>query len=107
MKDFDVPIEYAARAAEEAAKKPIVQELLELSCCDAELPAFSTEGQARLLDIAILTGQKEASTRLAMKWSSRPLRRWRGDQMGHLLYDRKDTVISALWAGSHLQSCSV
>eukprot|EP00438_Fugacium_kawagutii_P007645 Skav216798 [mRNA] locus=scaffold2110:28615:30201:- [translate_table: standard] len=59
MEDWDAHLGDAVKAAEEAAEQPFLRGLLDLSCSGAELRFMSTEGMARLLDIAILTGDKE------------------------------------------------
>ena len=61
MKDWDVRLDFAVRAAAQAAQKPFLCELLKMARAGKELPlALPAEGMARLLDIAILTGDRDA-----------------------------------------------
>ena len=61
MKDWDVPLDLTAQAAAQAAQKPLLCELLKIAGEGKELPlALPAEGMARLLDIAILTGDRDA-----------------------------------------------
>lgn len=79
MKDWDAPLHYAVSAtvpaARRATKKLLVLELLEMSCSGAELPFVSSKGMARLLDIAILTGNKEAQLHFHMFSAMHPPRK--------------------------------
>ena len=61
MKDWDVPLDFAVEAAAQAAQKPLLCELLKIAREGKEMPlALPAEGMARLLDIAILTGDRDA-----------------------------------------------
>lgn len=61
MRDWDAPLREAVEAAEQAAEQPFVRGLLEMILSSEELPFnLSTDGRARLLDIAILVGDKES-----------------------------------------------
>lgn len=64
MEDWDAHIVDAVKAAEEAAAQPFLHGLLEMSRAGAQLPFLSNEGVARLLDVAILTGDKETCAML-------------------------------------------
>ena len=108
MKDWDAPLDSgarlndAARAAKQAAKTPLVSEILEIFSRDQTLSfAMSDEAAARLLDIAILCGNSQAAGNLAQTFSVRPLRRWWGDD----LRDRDDLPVlsTALLAGADFQ----
>ena len=61
----------------EAAATPLTRAMLEICSCDMELPfSGSPKAMARLLDIAILTGNQKATINLAKRCQVRPLRRW-------------------------------
>ena len=61
MKDWDVPLYLAIEAAAQAAEEPLLCELLKMAREGKELPlALPAEGMARLLDVAILTGDRDA-----------------------------------------------
>ena len=65
MKDWDAPLDFAVWAAAQAAQKPLLCELLKMARAGEELPlAERPEGMARLLDIAILTGDSDAQWHL-------------------------------------------
>ncbi|CAK8996113.1 unnamed protein product [Durusdinium trenchii] len=77
MEDWTAHLEYAADAACQTAEQPLVWNLLEALRCGTALPfAISEEALVHLLDIAILTGNKEAAVLCAERSSLRPLRRW-------------------------------
>ena len=59
MQDGNADIEDAIRVAQKAADTQLFQELLKMVRCGAELPFVSAGGMARLLDIAILIGDKD------------------------------------------------
>ena len=61
MKDWDARLGFAVRAAAQAAQKPLLRELLKMARAGEELPlALPAEGMARVLDVAILTGDRDA-----------------------------------------------
>ena len=81
MADWDEPLRRAAWAAREDARQPIVHGTLKALTSRASLPFdISEEAIVHLLDLAILTGDREASTRIARQSELRPLRRWSVEQ---------------------------
>ena len=95
----------AIPAAQEAAATPITRAMLDICSCEGELPfSGSPKAMARLLDIAILTGNQKATVNLAKKSQLRPLRRWAFN------WKFKDCWIAArtaLWAGADFQDLMV
>ena len=88
----------AIPAAHEAAATPLTRAMLDLCSCDMELPfSGSPKAMARLLDIAILTGNQKAAVNLAKKCQLRPLRRWKLDFVNNQCWQAART---ALWAGA-------
>ena len=80
MTDWDVHLQDASEAAQQAAKTPLVRGILEIPAATSCSPwPCPTRRPARLLDIAILYGNVEAAANLAKTWKARPLRRWRVD----------------------------
>ena len=64
-------------AREAAATNELTRAMLDISSRDMELPFSGTpKAMARLLDIAILTGNQKAAVNLSKKCQLRPLRRW-------------------------------
>ena len=78
MNDWYVSLKNAAEAACETAEQPLVRAVLEtFSQSGPTLPfAVSAEAMAHLLDIAFLTGNKEAARHCMEQSKLRPLRRW-------------------------------
>ena len=78
MPDWDCCYtEDAVHAAKKVARKLWFQDLLDMVCSEQKLGfAVSAKAMARLLDIAILTGNKEAARVLHGKCALLPLRRW-------------------------------
>ena len=75
MPGCDYYTKNAAEAAKKVARKPWFPDLLDMVCSEQKLGfAVSAKAMARLLDIAILTGNKEAATGLASKCALLPLR---------------------------------
>eukprot|EP00438_Fugacium_kawagutii_P007648 Skav216801 [mRNA] locus=scaffold2110:54093:63664:- [translate_table: standard] len=121
MEDWDAAIEDAVKAAEQAAEQPFVHGLLELSRCGAELPFMSSQEMARLLDIAVLTGNKEtctmlrdateAAVRVSRNCEVWPLRRWIGEDLIESVAEDfakySKVLIAALQAGADLESVQV
>ncbi|CAJ1375252.1 unnamed protein product [Effrenium voratum] len=112
MRDWDAGLRAAADAARTAAARPWVARILELLLSGARPPfAVSDLAMVRLLDIAILTGNKEAAVCCAGCAKLRPLRRWRSEDLfdqaemgapvGALL--EPHILIAALSAGAALQ----
>ena len=67
----------AILAAQKAAATPLTRAMLDLCSREVELPfSGSPKAMARLLDIAILTGNRKAAVNLCKKCEVRPLRRW-------------------------------
>jgi len=107
MKDWDVPLDFAVEAAAQAAQKPLLCELLKIAGEGKELPlALPAEGMARLLDIAILTGDREAAAYISKKCQVWPLRRWRGRDFVDTKFCAR-ILLAALWAGADFQSIHV
>ena len=70
MKDCDVPLDFAVEAAAQAVQKPLPCEL-KMAREGKELPlALPAEGMARLLDLAILTGDRDAQWHVGCLHSS-------------------------------------
>ena len=102
MKDWDVDLDDAIRAAQKAAATRLTRAMLDICSCDMELPfSGSPNAMARLLDIAILTGNQKATVNLAKKSQLRPLRRWAMD------WDCEGAARTALWAGADFQDLMV
>ena len=77
MEDFNLCFPDASSAAKKAMSKPLVLKVLAMILSDNNLPfQVSQKSAARLLDIVILSGNKEAAAALARKNPVRPLRRW-------------------------------
>ena len=112
MEDWDVDLEShsldttcAIEAAHEAAAMPLTCAMLDLCSRDMELPfGGSPKALARLLDIAILTGNQKAAVNLAKKCQLWPLRRWK---MNWGCGDWWEAARTALWAGADLQDLMV
>ena len=95
----------AIPAAQEAASTPLTRAMLELCSRDMELPfSGSPKAMARLLDIAILTGNQEAAVNLAKKCQVRPLRRW---EIDFYFEDCWKAARTALLAGAFFQDLMV
>eukprot|EP00435_Cladocopium_sp_Y103_P068701 s45_g32.t1 len=106
MKDWDTHLRGASDMAQEAAKMPLIRGILDLCSRNERLPfAVSVEAAARLLDIAILCGNVEASANLAKSCEARPLRRWRGCEM---YWEEAVSILSAaLSAGANFEGLYV
>ena len=77
MGDWDANLQDASESACEAAEQLLVRAILEALGSGAILPVtISGEAMAHLLDLAILTGNKEAARRCAELSNFAPLRRW-------------------------------
>ena len=100
MEDWDVQQYGAVLTAHMAAATPLTRAMLDLCSCDMELPfSGSPKAMARLLDIAILTGNRKAAVNLSKKCQVRPLRRWGVDCW--------EAARTALWAGADFQDLMV
>jgi len=116
MEDFNLSFASARSAAMKAMRKPLVLKVLAMILSDIDLPfQVSQKSAARLLDIVILSGNKEAAAALARKNPVRPLRRWNiGDMFGTLSpswgvqlthYSQQSPVLlAALHAGATFKS---
>ena len=116
MEDFNLSFASARSAAMKAMRKPLVPKVLAMILSDIDLPfQVSQKSAARLLDIVILSGNKEAAAALARKNPVRPLRRWNiGDMFGTLSpswgvqlthYSQQSPVLlAALHAGATFKS---
>ena len=92
-------------AAREAAATPLTRAMLDICSCDMELPfSGSPKAMARLLDIAILTGNEKAAINLSKKCQVRPLRRWALHWFQGFDWEAART---ALLAGANLQDLMV
>ena len=95
----------AIPAARKAAATPVTRAMLDLCSRDMEVPfRGSPKAMARLLDIAILTGNQKAAVNLSKKCQLWPLRRW-GMQWSS--EDSWEAARTALWAGANLQGLLV
>ena len=112
MEDWDVDLidlqgsAGAIPAAREAAAMPLTRAMLDMCSRDTELP-FSgfCKAMARLLDIAILTGNQKAAVNLSKKCQLRPLRRWQITwEHGEKIWKAART---ALKAGANFQDLMV
>ena len=92
-------------AAREAAATPVTRAMLDICSSDVELPfSGSPKAMARLLDIAILTGNQKAAVNLSKKCQLLPLRRW------GMVWSRDrwwEAARTALWAGADFQDLMV
>ena len=117
MEDWDEPLfdwDYrdesesrfgAIPAAYEAAATPLTRAMLDICSYDMELPfSGSPKAMARLLDIAILTGNQKATVNLSKKCELQPLRRW---ALKWYSEDCWKAARTALWAGANLQDLMV
>ena len=95
----------AIPAAQKAAATPVTCTMLDLCSQDMDLPfSGSPKAMARLLDIAILTGNQKAAVKLSQKCQLWPLRRW---VMGWDLEECWKAARTALWAGANFQDLMV
>ena len=109
MKDWDVLLDYAIPAARVAAATPPTRAMLDISSRDMELPfSGSPKAMARLLDIAILTGNQKAAINLSKKCRLWPLRRW-GMHYNYEDFNSQGwkAARTALWAGAQIQDLMV
>ena len=105
MQDWDEALVYAIPAAREAAATPLTHAMLDLCSSDMELPfSGSPKAMARLLDIAMLTGNQKAAINLSKKCELQPLRRW---VMEWTSEDCWKAARTALWAGADFQDLMV
>ena len=107
MPDFDVKICGAGVAASKAVGRTWVRECLRMASSGEKFPfAVSDGATARLLDIAILSGNQKAAKELAAKCKVLPLRRWRSDDFFSRcgeMFCVQDVLVAALAAGVCLQ----
>jgi len=106
MEDWDVDLGRAISAAREASATPLTRAMLDLCSRDIEHSfSGSPKAMARLLDIAILTGNQKATVNLSKKCQVRPLRRW------SMEWDSEnccwEAARTALWAGADFQDLMV
>jgi len=95
----------AIPAAHMAAAMPLTRAMLDISSCDMELPfSGSPKAMARLLDIAILTGNQKAAIKLSQKCQLWPLRRWVVNWRSE---DCWEAAMTALWAGASFEDLLV
>ncbi len=95
----------ALPAARDAAATPVTRAMLDICSSNVELPfSVSPKAMARLLDIAILTGNQNAAVNLSKRCQLLPLRRW------GMVRDRSrwwKATRTALWAGADFQDLMV
>ena len=109
MKDWDVLLDYAIPAPRVAAATPPTRAMLDISSRDMELPfSGSPKAMARLLDIAILTGNQKAAVNLSKKCRLWPLRRW-GMHYNYEDFNSQGwkAARTASWAGAQIQDLMV
>eukprot|EP00434_Breviolum_minutum_P032385 symbB.v1.2.028640.t1/scaffold2986.1/size65838/3 len=105
MEDWDVGLGRVVGVAQMAAATPITRAMLDLCSRDIQLPfSGSPKAMARLLDIAILTGNQKAAVNLSKKSQVRPLRRWALECASEYCWKAAKT---ALWAGADFQDLMV
>ena len=105
MEDWDVDLVDAMTAAREAAATPFTRVVLDMCSRDMELPfSGAPKAMARLLDIAILTGNQKAAVNLSEKCHLRPLRRW---ALKWYSEDCWKAARTALWACADFQDLMV
>ena len=110
MEDWDEEFQYAISAAEEAAATPLTRAMLDVCSRDKGLPfSGSPKAMARLLDIAILTGNQKAAVNLSKKCQLRPLRRWGMNHSTAHMWEEDfwKAARTALWAGAGFQDLMV
>ena len=114
MQDWDAELGDAIACAREAAQRPVARVLLGLLGVLRSGEGFrnlevSDEATARLLDLAILMGDKDLAERCARHRAKRPLRRWCSQDFfpfcGNALVSvsAPDVLAAALLAGVALQ----
>lgn len=109
MKDWDVLLDYAIPAPRVAAATPPTRAMLDISSRDMELPfSGSPKAMARLLDIAILTGNRKAAVNLSKKCRLWPLPRW-GMHYNYEDFNSQGwkAARTASWAGAQIQDLMV
>ena len=95
----------AIPAAQKAAATPLTRAMLDICTRDMKLPfSGSPKAMARLLDIAILTGNQKAAANLSDNCQFRPLRRWATDWVNA---DDWEALWAAVWAGADFQGLVV
>eukprot|EP00438_Fugacium_kawagutii_P006859 Skav225876 [mRNA] locus=scaffold1705:37895:38761:- [translate_table: standard] len=94
MNDWEAPLHLAAAAAQAAE----VRDILEASHAQP-----SRQEAARLLDVAILTGNDQAAASFAQTYPARPLRRWRADELAQ----QGPVLLAALRAGADFEGLHV
>ena len=95
----------AIPAARGAAATPLTGAMLDICSRHMELPfSGSPQAMARLLDIAILTGNQKAAINLAKKCPVRPLRRWK---LSLAFEECWEAAKTALCAGADFQDLLV
>ena len=99
----------AIPTARKAAATPLTHAMLDLCSCDMELPfTVSPKAIARLLDIAILTGNRAAAVNLSRKCQLRPLRRWAMTRYWGMSVEKCwEAARTALLAGADFQDLMV
>ena len=114
MKDWGAKLADAVAAAREAAGRPVARAVLAAlrSGKDFSNLVVSEAAMARLLDLAILTGDAELAQQCAQRCTRRPLRRWCSEDFfeGRLPYrmlaSAADVMAAAILSGAALQGLS-
>ena len=112
MKDWDAKLTDTVAAAQEAAEWPVARTLLAALKMGEDFSNYdvSEAAMARLLDLAILTGDAELAQQCAQR-CTRPLRRWRSEDLFHgkvcMHASELDVMAAAILSGVALQGLSI
>ena len=115
MKDWNSELEDAVASARKAAERPVARAVLAVLRLGEDFRNFdvSEAAMARLLDLAILTGDADLAQRRAQRCTRRPLRRWcsghffEGGTLGPISVSQPDVMAAAILSGIALQGLSV
>ena len=115
IEDWDAELANAVAAAQEAAGRPVARAMLAALRSGKDFRSFdvSEAAMARLLDLAILTGDADLAQRCAQRCTRRPLRRWCSqdffDNLRPFLLraSAPDVTAAAILSGVTLQELSV
>ena len=116
MTDWDAKLADAVAAAREAAGRPVARAVLAALRSGEDFRNFdvSEAAMARLLDLAILTGDAELAQRCAQRCTRRPLRRWCSQDFfvssrieGPISASAPGVMAAAILSGVALQGLSI
>ncbi|CAE7752356.1 unnamed protein product [Symbiodinium sp. CCMP2592] len=115
MLDWDAELGEAVASAREAAERPVTRLVLAMLRSGEEFDNLhiSESAMARLLDIAVLTGDSDLAQRCAAQCVRRPLRRWRSEDFfvqprtELIAVASPDVFMAAILAGIALQGLLV